>query len=123
MTDENVAVTTPEAVKSSAMEAVVSFCDERVPPDLRDQLRLECSLRGNAITIVERRPPWNPDFGPEWSASEVAQLRYDAGRGTWSLHWRDSNERWHAYDRIEPSHKLDSLLTEIDTDPTGIFWG
>jgi hypothetical protein len=24
---------------------------------------------------------------------------------------------------VEPTPKLDELLTEIDEDPTGIFWG
>jgi DUF3024 family protein len=120
--DENVAVM-PEAVKSSAMEAVASFCDEHVPPDLRDLVRLECSLRGNAITIIERRRPWNPDFGPEWSFSKVALLRYESGRGTWSLRSRGSDQRWHTYERVPPNRDVGPLLTEIDADPTGIFWG
>ena len=85
------------------MAEVARFCDERVSADLRDQIRLECSLRGNAITIVERQAPWNSELGPEWTASKVGQLRYDAGRRTWSLRRRDSNDRWHAYDRVKPS--------------------
>jgi hypothetical protein len=35
----------------------------------------------------------------------------------------DRNSRWHRYDMAEPTEQLDELLTEIDQDPTGIFWG
>ena len=31
--------------------------------------------------------------------------------------------RFHLYDRITPSPRIDDLLREIDRDPTAIFWG
>ncbi|MGZ4307109.1 MAG: DUF3024 domain-containing protein, partial [Solirubrobacteraceae bacterium] len=31
--------------------------------------------------------------------------------------------RWHFYDEVEPTPRLDELLSEIAADPTGIFWG
>ena len=95
----------------------------RVPPDARNEVRLEHSVRGNAITIVERRPPWHPGLGPEWTSMKIAQLRYDAGSGAWSLYCCDRNERWFLYDDVEPSRELTPLLAEIDAHPTGIFWG
>ena len=105
------------------MSEVERFCEQRTPPDLRDQMRLECSARGNAITIVERRSPWDPQFGSEWTSSQIAQLRLDSTKGTWSIHWRGSDERWHPYDRVRPSSDARHMLAEIDADPTGIFWG
>lgn len=84
----------PRLVRKAAVKQVEAFCEERIPPDLRDQMRLEVGVRGNAITIVERRPPWRPDYGPEWTSMEIAQLRYDPEAGTWSLHYRDSSDRW-----------------------------
>jgi hypothetical protein len=105
-----------------ALAEVTRFCEQRTPADLRDQLRLECSARGSTITIVERRAPWNAAFGTDWSASAIGQLRRDAG-GTWSLHWRSSDERWHLYEDVKPSRDIQPLLAEIDADPTGIFWG
>jgi hypothetical protein len=106
-----------------ATRAVEAFCDSRVPEDLRDEIRIECTRRGKAITIVERRPPWNPDFGSEWSTSKVAQLRYDDSAGTWSLYCPDSNGRWHHYAGLLPSRTVQPLLAVIEGDPTGIFWG
>jgi hypothetical protein len=112
---------TPEA----ALPLVETFCEIRNPnPDhLRDEVRLECSRRGNSITISERRPPWRVDLGPEWTDLKVAQLRYDPSERTWSLHCRDHSERWFVYDGIGPAPSVVPLLTEVDKDPTGIFWG
>jgi len=110
-------------VPRDVLAEVERFCGERTPVDLRDQLRLECSARGSAITIVERRAPWNPTFSTDWTTSEIAQLRRDPVRGTWSLHRRSSDERWHAYQDMKPSPHIRPLLAEIDADPTGSFWG
>lgn len=106
-----------------AMHAVQTFCSSRVPEDLRDEIKIECTRRGKSITIVERRPPWNPDFGAEWSETKVAQLRFDDSAESWSLYCPDSNGRWHHYDRVRPSRTIESLLVEVEADPTGIFWG
>lgn len=111
------------AVPQDALPEVERFCEERTPPDLRDEMRLECSLRGDAITIVERRAPWDPQLNSAWTTSDVAQLRHDGGEGSWSLHWRGSDERWHPYDPLPQSRDLRLLLAEINADPTGIFWG
>jgi hypothetical protein len=97
------------------------YCQRRVPPHAREQVRLETVVRGSAITIIERRAPWRDDFGPEWSRLKIAQLRYD--HGAWTLHWADRNGRWVRYPDLEPSPRLDDLLTEIDRDAAGAFWG
>lgn len=102
----------PMAVPEDALAEVERFCEERTPPDLRDQLRL-----------AERRAPWDPELGSEWTTTHIAQLRYDIAKATWSLHWRGSDDRWHPDDRVEPSRDYQRLLAEIATDPTGIFWG
>ena len=86
-------------------------------------MRLECTVRGNAITIVERRPPWTEIVGPEWTSMKVAQLRYDRRHRTWTICYADRNQRWWPYDFAEPSGDIDDLLTAIDEDPSGIFWG
>jgi hypothetical protein len=33
------------------------------------------------------------------------------------------NLRFHIYDLLAPSNRVDDLLTELDRDPTHIFWG
>jgi len=103
--------------------AVRQFCEQRVAPELADQIRLEIVEEGGALTIVERRPPWRDDFGPEWSRSDIAKLRYVSKDGLWTLYSPDSNGRWHRYDEIGPAPAVGPLLEEVDRDPAGIFWG
>ena len=75
------------------------------------------------MTIVERRAPWRPDSGSEWSIVSVARLRYTATKREWTLQSSDSNGRWSRYEYINPVARVDVLFNEIDRDPTGIFWG
>ena len=110
--------------RDASLAAVEVFCESRLPEELKDELRLECSRRGNSITITEQRPPWNPALvGTEWTSMKVAQLRFDPSSERWSLYCRDRNERWLPYDGIGPTAGVEPLLAEIDADPSGIFWG
>ena len=91
-------------------------------PGIKSGVEYEVTPRH--VTIIERRVPWRAEYGSEWTKLPVARLHYtSAGRGTWRLFWRDRHGRFHAYDRLPPSASLEQLLAEIDSDPTGIFWG
>lgn len=111
----------PPDVREAAVAQVERYCDERVRAEARPEIRIEHTVRGNAITIVERRPPWSELVGPEWSTTKVAQLRYDAG--LWTLYCSDSSDRWWLYDDADPVPEVGPLLAAIDEDVTGIFWG
>jgi hypothetical protein len=113
----------PESVKETALNQVEAFCESAVPAAAREEVRLEYRVWGNAITIRERRPPWHPGLGPDWTSMKIAQLRYDPDSATWSLYCCDRNERWFLYLDSEPSRDVAPLLAEIDADPTGIFFG
>jgi hypothetical protein len=117
------AVTLPPDVRETAVATVQRYCERRVPPTSRSEMRLELSVRGNSITIVERRPPWSELVGPEWTWMRIAQLRYEARSGTWALYYADREDRWWPYDFAEPSPGVDELLRALDEDPSGIFWG
>ena len=104
------------------LRATEIYCARRVAPELREKIRVECSRRGQNITITERRPPWHEDE-TEWSAVKVAQLRHDPEGDTWTLHCSDSGGRWFLYDDVAPASTVAPLLVEIEEDPTGIFWG
>jgi hypothetical protein len=102
-----------------AVELVTVYCERRST----DDYRIEHSMRGSSITIVERRPPWNPAFGPEWSSMKIAQLRYDDGARRWRLLAAGSDDRWHPYELAAPAAGVATLLEAIEQDRTGIFWG
>ena len=107
-----------EAIEA-AVARVATYCEQRSMGDYR----IEHAVRGASITILERRPPWNPAFGSEWSSLKVAQLRYDAGAGRWRLYSSGSDDRWHPYEFAAPVTDVAPLLAAIEEDRTGIFWG
>jgi hypothetical protein len=98
------------------------FCRDRVPDHAKDTIRLDVEVHGRRITIVERRAPWSPDIGPEWTSTRIAQLRRHASDGTWTLFWSDRNNVWHR-DPIEPAEHVDTVLDRITEDPGYHYWG
>lgn len=99
------------------------YAESRIPVRLHNELRVDVTVRGNSVTVVELRPPWDDPDGPDWTSFPIAQLRWDPKWKTWSLRWRDRNLRWHPYSRTQPTPDVTLLLDEIERDPTCIFWG
>jgi len=97
--------------------------NEANPEHVRDQLLVDLDVTDRFVTIVECRPPWSEDMGPEWTRQPVARLRYTKVRNEWSLYWSDRNEEFHQYDLVHPTRHVERLLAEVDRDPTAIFWG
>ena len=89
------------------MARVQRWCAARVPEHARHQVRVECEVAPRHLTIVERRAPWREDFGPEWTAFPIARLRYTAADKSWTLYWRDRNLRFHLYEPMAPSHRVE----------------
>jgi hypothetical protein len=111
----------PDVVRAAALRKVNDYCERRAPADVRGELRVEARVRGDKITIVERRAPWRADFGPDWSEGKVAQLAYDQRSRTWELFAYDRNERRIVYPCLEPTRDLDAVLDELERDPICIF--
>lgn len=92
------------------------------PERYKDEARMEVDVRGRTVTILECRPTSPDSLSSEWTREGVARMKYDLVSGKWTLYWSDSNSRWHIYDEIRPG-SIDRLLKEVESDPTGIFWG
>lgn len=100
-----------------------NYCDKRVPKDLQERIKLFYKIRGNNITLIESRPILWSDLESIKVEMKIAQIRFENENKTFTLYCADRNDRWHLYDFIEPSTELENILQEIDSDPTGIFWG
>jgi hypothetical protein len=54
---------------------VQRWCRARTPAHVRHEVRVEVDVADRHLTIVECRPPWRTDFGPEWTRFPIARLR------------------------------------------------
>jgi hypothetical protein len=99
------------------------WAEGKVPADLRNEIRMEIDTSPTALTIFECRPPWKFRESGAWTRSPIARLRYTQSKRSWTLYWCDQHEKFHRYEFVPPTQSLDRLLTEIDDDPTAIFWG
>ncbi len=99
------------------------WCAAQVPQRLRDEIRVECDTAARHLTICECRPPWREDFGPEWTRFPIARLHHTKTTGLWTLYWRDRNLKFHRYQPLKPSPRLQDLLDYLDTRADAIFWG
>jgi hypothetical protein len=115
------------AAPSGALPAVEQWAAQRLwHHDANDvdphDARLGARQRGKAITIVESRRVLEPQPDEsDWHDRRVAQLRWVAASGGWSLYCSDRSDRWHrCHDPITAD--LDDLLAVIDADADHVFW-
>jgi len=97
--------------------------NERLPERARGQIRYELDIADRFVTLLECRPPWRPDYGPDWTRFPIVRFRYTSSRREWDTFWRDRNSKFHRFDPISPSPQIDVLLATVDEDRSGIFWG
>lgn len=100
---------------------LLSYCEQKVPLHIRDQVKLAFKIRGNSVTLYEQRPVYREKA--KWVDVPVAQFRFNLSRSLWTLFCADRNSKWHEYLPSEPTRDFDVLLAEVDKDPTAIFWG
>jgi hypothetical protein len=113
-------MTIPAGIKDAATKILDKFCKEKTAATL-GRIEVICKWRGVTLTLLERKPWALEPSG--WVEITVAQFRFDAANDTWSLHYADRNSRWHSYDDLSEASDLQTLLDEVNEDPTGIFWG
>lgn len=111
----------PEFTRRLVETVLTKYCAQKVPPHVRDQLRLGYRIRGNHVTLFEERPRFAQPS--EWVDIVVAQFRFNPKDRKWTLYCADRNSRWHLYTPIAPRADFEALLREVDRDPTGIFYG
>ncbi len=110
------------ALEKRRVEHLLSeFCDKRVPVHVRHNVRLFFRFAGHSVVLIERRPHFQTPC--VFTESAIAKFKFDVAQHDWSLYWRDRNSQWHFYEPTGPHRRFIALLTEVDQDPTGIFWG
>ena len=115
--------TMPPMLPETDLARIRELCEARVPPEAREHVRVELEHERQAVNIVERRPPWREDYGPEWSRLPIARLRYVASKRLWTLYYQCHTGRWERYPLLGPSRRVADLLSEIAEDPICVFRG
>ncbi len=110
-----------EFTRKLVKNKVGSFCENRIPPHARGQVKLTYSFWKDSVILYEERPRWDkPD---EWTKMKIARMDFDPESRGWTLWAYDRNDRPRFYMDVRPNAPLDEVLQEIDEDPTSIFWG
>jgi len=107
----------PEIEQHRVDKLLSDFCDKRVLPHARDQVRMIYKVTGSKAILIESRPfLQNPSV---WTETPIAQFEYNATAKTWSLYAYDRNDKRKLFSK----GPLEHLIQEADKDVTGIFWG
>lgn len=114
----------PDHTRRVAERLLEAYCQRICPPEFREQVVLGYRLGARGATLHEiRRICGVPGTARLY---DVAQLRYDARRGTWRLQFRDDVDdptpRWRPYPGSGAARNLAVLMREFDADPHGLFW-
>jgi len=111
----------PEPQRARISELLTDYCEATVPRRVRDKVRLSFRINGNVIDLFELRPRFQAPS--QWQEESIARFRYVQSRRVWRLYCQYRDLRWHEYEPRFEAPSFDELLTEVDDDPTGIFWG
>jgi len=97
------------------------MCQRRSPPHLADQLKTVYLVTNNSVEVYEHRPRWNnPE---EWIDEGIAKFLYSRTGKKWKLYWMRKDLKWHLYEPLSESTRIETLVEEVDSDPYGAFWG
>ena len=97
------------------------MCQPHPDPQVAAQVRRGYHVEGTAVVVYESRPSF---LKPEiWQEHPVAKFQFNKSRGTWRLFCMFRDLKWRAYEPLRESLALADLVREVQTDPTGIFWG
>jgi Protein of unknown function (DUF3024) len=110
-----------ELEKKRIEKIVGTFCDDRVPARVRDQLKVGFRIEGQNIFLFESRPRW--DNPGEWMDHDFAKLTYVKSRSFWKLYWMRASGKWNQYKPHGQDNDIGKLIHTIDEDSIGCFFG
>ena len=114
-------MTLPALTRKLIEKKLGAYCEGKIPPNIRHEIRLLFKIRGNSVTLIEERPYFRDHS--KLTHNVVAQFRFNPDDQQWTLYCADRNSRWHLYSRSVPTKNINTLIHWIEADPTGIFWG
>jgi hypothetical protein len=112
----------PDAQVRACLKAVGAFLAKRRPPmEIRDQLDFRANIDGPDLIIVEVRPAY--DDPNRTIQHPVAKAKWVGARRVWRLFWMRADLKWHSYSPKPEAARIGTLMSEVDRDPHGCFFG
>lgn len=113
----------PELAQKLVETTLAAYCHNKIPDHVRKQLRLSYKVWSNSVTLNEERVVH--DTPGKWTTLPIAQFRFDVVDNLWRLYCANFKRKsgWVLYADAEPSQDFEVLLTVLDTDKSGVFWG
>ena len=102
-------------------KVVGGLCSEKTPHSLKNELRFEYEIENQNVIIYEVRPAW--DNPSEFTRMPMAKLTYVKSENIWKLYWPRASGKWEIYEPKKSSKDLGELVTEINKDTHGCFFG
>lgn len=99
------------------------FCEEHTSPEIRHKLSYEFQLNAaqQSVEICEVRPHFQQ---PEIKIhSPVARFSFVKTSKQWKLYWMRGNGKWFRYETDAPMASIEDVLSVINTDQYGCFFG
>lgn len=113
----------PELTQKLVETQLGEYCNKKVPAHVRDQVRLTFSFMGNTVTLFEERPVYNQL--DKRTKIPIAQFRLNVVDHLWRLYCANPkrHEGWVICAQAEPSREFEPLLSALEQDVAGVFWG
>lgn len=100
---------------------VGALCRKASPAHIADKLRHIYEIEGHSVLVYSIAPRW--DDPSDEIKHGVAKFRYFRSRDDWRLYWLRADLKWHLYEPEDMLDDLESLVSIVDEDKYGAFFG
>lgn len=111
----------PDIQRRQVETLMEPICVPPQDPKVRSQVKVGFRIERLSVILFESRPSFMPPH--DWQEEPIAKFTYVKSGGFWKLFCMLRDLKWHGYEPFRESQDLASLVSEVRTDPTGIFWG
>ena len=112
----------PQNQIQSALAEAGAFIQKRRPkPEIRHLLDMKAELNKQELIISEVRQNFRDST--KMDTHPVAKAKWIDSQGRWRLYWMRADLKWHTYEPGEHLEDISSIISEVDKDPFGCFWG
>jgi hypothetical protein len=93
----------------------------RPPVEIRNELDIGYRIENQSVELFEIRPAFR-DPGKRIEHA-IAKATYVKREGMWKIYWMRADLKWHRYEPVPEADNLEEVLSVIEDDQHGCFYG